>query len=522
MTFGNCFCSARMPWFTRLLPLGFLAGIVVSSTCFAINDVGGPLIVFNDNGGWSWFQDERAIVDVSAGAAGKIIVSSVANASGTDGASRNGNVEVAALDLATNGVSRFTLSSGLQADDHDSAALLKLPDGRYLASYSKHSSDRVLHWRESTTPGSITDWGPESTYSESGGTTYSNLAYLSASGDVFDFHRVAGAVGGYDPNYLTWNLDTQSGFEFGGRLLTGPEGNDGSSDRPYVRYTSNGVNRIDFITTDAHPRNLISNSVYHGYIEYEPTGTYGVYKSDGTRLGDLSQATTSPYHASDFTPLLVGNTVSPTNGLLMTRAWTTDVQLDSAGMPYAVFTARVNDNASDHRFFYGRYTESGWQIHELAKAGGFLYSGENDYTGLAALDPADPNRLYISTKIDPRSDVALARYEIFEGNTNNAGASWIWQPITYNSTIDNIRPIVPKWDSTHSALLWLRGTYTSYTNYNLSVVGLTQITPLAGGGPSSGPPQAFPVTGPWQNAVGVGDGPISAQLLFAYRRRRKL
>ena len=167
----------------------------------------------------------------------------------------------------------------------------------------------------------------------------------------------------------------------------------------------------------------MTTTAYHGYIEYEPAGTYGVYKSDGTRLGDLSQATTSPYHASDFTPLLVGNTVSPTNGLLMTRAWTTDVQLDSAGMPYAVFTARVNDNASDHRFFYGRYTESGWQIHELAKAGGFLYSGENDYTGLAALDPADPNRLYISTKIDPRSDVALARYEIFEGNTNNAGAA---------------------------------------------------------------------------------------------------
>ena len=44
-----------------------------------------------------------------------------------------------------------------------------------------------------------------------------------------------------------------------------------------------------------------------------------------------------------------------------------------SGKPYAVFTARVNDNASDHRFFYGRYTGSGWDVHELAKAGGFLY-----------------------------------------------------------------------------------------------------------------------------------------------------
>ena len=216
------------------------------------------------------------------GRAGQIILSSVGNANGTGGASRNGDVEVTSYDLATAALNHFTLADNLEADDHDSAALLKLPDGHFLSSYSKHSGDSVIHWRISTSPGSIAAWGPESTYSESGGTTYSNLTYLSASGDVFDFHRVAGAVGGFDPNYLKWDLPTQSGFSFGGRLLTGPEGNSGSSDRPYVRYTSNGVDRIDFITTDAHPRNQLSNSVYHGYIQYEGGSSYGVYKSDGT------------------------------------------------------------------------------------------------------------------------------------------------------------------------------------------------------------------------------------------------
>ena len=142
---------------------------------------------------------------------------------------------------------------------------------------------------------------------------------------------MAGAAGGFDPNYLKWNLATQSGFSFGGRLLTGPEGNSGGSDRPYVRYTSNGVDRIDFITTDAHPRNQLSNSVYHGYIQYEGSDNYGIYKSDGTRLRRLSETTTSPYKASNFTPLLVGNTVSPANNLLMTRGWTTDVELDAVG-----------------------------------------------------------------------------------------------------------------------------------------------------------------------------------------------
>jgi hypothetical protein len=44
--------------------------------------------------------------------------------------------------------------------------------------------------------------------------------------------------------------------------------------------------------------------------------------------------------------------------------------------------------------------------------------------------------------------------------------------VTARSTVDNIRPIVPKWDSTHTALLWLNGTYTTAQNYAMKVVGL--------------------------------------------------
>ena len=137
-----------------------------------------------------------------------------------------------------------------------------------------------------------------------GSTTYSNLYYLSKTNTIFDFHRDGGR--GFDPNYLLWNLGSASRFSYGGHLLTGPEGNAGNSDRPYLRYASNGIDRIHFITTDHHPRNLVSNSIYHGYIKCEHNG-YGVYRSDGTRLGDLSTSTTSPYKASDFTTLFAGN-----------------------------------------------------------------------------------------------------------------------------------------------------------------------------------------------------------------------
>jgi hypothetical protein len=140
------------------------------------------------------------------------------------------------------------------------------------------------------------------------------------------------------------------------------------------------------------------------------------------------------------------------------------------------FTARVNDSDLDHRFFYARYTRDAWNTHELAKAGGCLYSPENDYTGLAALDPNDPDRLFISTNIDPRIDIALPHYEIFQGTTSNGGSSWTWLPITYESSVDNLRPVVPR--GARTVLLWMRGEYNSYTNYNTCIVGLTKTVPM--------------------------------------------
>lgn len=429
--------------------------------------VSGELITFNDNGGWSWFESERVVFDK---AHDKIVLSSVANAAGAGGAARHGDVEVVSYDLGSHAPQKFTLSKQLEADDHDSAALLVLPDGRYLASYSKHSADNRLRYRVSMKSGDASAWQPEQAYQAAAGTTYSNLNYLAKSNTVFDFHRDHGR--GFDPNYVLWPLDDADGFKYGGRLFTGPEGNRGNKDRPYVRYVGNGIDRVHFLTTDHHPRNLKSNGLYHGYVQFEGGGKYGVYKTDGTRLGDLSTSEKSPYAARDFTPLLKGDEVSPANELRMTRGWSTDIELDSAGWPFVIFTARVEDNDEDHRFFYGRYLDGKWQVHELARAGGHLYESENDYTGLAALDPNDPGRVFISSKIDPRDQKTLPHYEIFEGRSSDGGASWKWLPITANSSVDNIRPVVPRGGGGVTALVWMRGRYDTYTKYKTTIVGV--------------------------------------------------
>ena len=44
--------------------------------------------------------------------------------------------------------------------------------------------------------------------------------------------------------------------------------------------------------------------------------------------------------------------------------------------------------------------------------------------------------------------------------------------MTHDSTLDNLRPIVPQTAGRDELLLWLRGSYRAYTDYALEAVGL--------------------------------------------------
>jgi len=81
-------------------------------------------------------------------------------------------------------------------------------------------------------------------------------------------------------------------------------------------------------------------------------------------------------------------------------------------------------------------------------------------------DPNNPNVVYMSSNIDPRTDTATDKYELYKGFTNDFGKKWNWTAITENSTMDNLRPVVPKWNGQNTAVTWLRGTYSTYVNWN--------------------------------------------------------
>jgi len=290
-----------MSWHAHKLHLQLtvitLVGLVARSA-MAITEVNGSLITFNPNGGWSWFQDPRVIVDNN-----QLIIGSVAGTSAA-GVSA-GDIRVTSYNLTSQLANTFTLHSALQQDDHDVPALVTLPDGRYMAIYQQHGNDNLARWRISTNPGSIAAWGTEQTgnanpANDGNGNTYANPFYLSVDSTLYNFSRSVG----YDPNYSTFtglNLTNDSSltFHYGGHFMywinpnNGVNGATGGAGRPYVKYASNGVDKIWFVNTEDHPQNYF-NSLYAGYMSFDASGVGTVHRSDGSLIpgsnGQLSTA----------------------------------------------------------------------------------------------------------------------------------------------------------------------------------------------------------------------------------------
>ncbi len=418
-------------------------------------------IKFSDNGAWSWFQDERAVVDP---AAGRLIVGSTANRLGTGGLSKDGDVDVTFVDIATRRPTRsFTLRDHLvttstqSGDDHNTSALLVRPDGAYLAMYAGHNNDYYSRYRIYKnglwSPERVFDWSTETPGGSDFPVTYSNLFYLSAERRVYNIARSADR----SPNFMVSN-DLGETWRYGGQL-TEAKTRVGYVDG-YFKYTDNGVDRIDFIATEHHPRDF-NTSIYHGFIKGGKS-----HATDG-RVVDGSIFDRRAPSVDQFTRVFRAGTV--VRGQPMTHTWTTDVQTYRDGTITALFKARAGDSLEDQRIFYARNDGHGWKWQYIAKAGPSLCPSEQDYTGLGALDPTDPKRVYISTPIDPRDGESTGVHEIYSGKLK--AGRWHWRVITQGSSVDNLRPIMPESNARNRVLLWMRGTYNCASSYDVDIVG---------------------------------------------------
>ena len=445
--------------------------------------------LLDDNGGWCWFQDQRAIFTTD----GRLLVSSAAVSTGTGGDTRSGSVEITNRELATGRTWVDTLYRGVTSDDHNAAGLVQLPNGRIEALFTDHSVTPYIHpthlgprdlsWTRDPLiyrpEADVID--PSTGLTRKSGVTYSNLLFLAdengGRGRLYDFFRSHG-----ERPHVTWSDDNGVTWAKGGELL--------NRFRAYTRYTSDGHKRIWFITTDGHPTILNGTSLYAGYIQGGR-----VHRSDGVDVGSVTGSV-------DPARLTVVARGVPGSAAKQVDYWGADIELDPAtGNPVVTFSDRhpgdspVAGRQWTHDYFYGRWTGSTWNVSRLSAGGSELYSGpmnsQPDYTGLSAIDPADPNHVFVSTDVDPVTNRPLIsaadgrpHWEISEGRSGDGGRTWSWSSVTQNSTVDNIRPIVPKPLNGNRALLWLRGSYPDFSRYDLDVVGTIE--------PSASPPPVGP------------------------------
>ncbi|HZL35776.1 MAG TPA: GDSL-type esterase/lipase family protein [Tepidisphaeraceae bacterium] len=438
------------------------------------------LIVFNDNGAWCWFQDPRVIHDP---ANDTLLIASIASFEGKAGDQRAGDVDVVSFRLKDQTKSRVVLHHALlPQDDHNTPALFIRPDGRYLAMYSRHNQDSFSYWRISTRPHDVSQWGPERSFdwtpflNKTNHVTYHNLFYLSAQKRTYDFSRAANT----DPTILT-SPDYGDTWEYGGKLLTNSRVGYVNG---YTKYASNGVDRIDFITTDHHPRDF-NNNIYHGYVRGGK-----LYTGDGIVVEE-NVLHSQGRSQTALTKVFAAGTVL--KHARLTHAWTVCLRRDTKGRLFALLTARANDepensNFSDHRLLYAAFDGGKWHVHEAARLGACLWPAEQDYTGLADVDPAHPEVIYVSTPIDPRDGKPLKRHEIFRGTTGNDGETWAWTALTSHSPVDNLRPIVCSWSPSRRAILWFRGTMNRSQHYDCAIVGIIEHDRQTTAPPRSSPP----------------------------------
>jgi hypothetical protein len=359
-------------------------------------------------------------------------------------------------------------------------------------------------------------WGAEQTSTvnithDGNGNTYTNPFYLSVPNIVYSFSRAIG----YDTSYSKWaglgstdksGVINASNFSYGGHFQYWKNPSNSGNGRPYVKYASNGTDTIWLTMTEDSPQNYV-NSLYVGYAKFDSAGSGAVYTSTGTALGSIStetapsssQANTGSsiasgsgysYQPAQFTPIAKANTNYNNLDLSSSSpygagyaAWASSMRLDSNGKPYLGFliarNATISGYGNNLEYGYARLVNDTWKVSRIGYAGYALYSGQNQYAGLIAVDPLDPNKVYFPANVDPVTKADLLgpdgkrHWQIFSGTTDG-GATWSFTQLT-NTSSDNVRPIIAE-GSRKEALLWMQGTHTTYTNYNTNIIGLVQFT----------------------------------------------
>lgn len=422
-----------------------------------------PFTVFMQDGGWCWYQAPRAIAHDN-----KLFIGSVRGHG-------DGEALVGVYDLKANKqIGTSIMQSKFQRDDHNSPVFYVRPDNKVLAVYARHHKERY-HFSRVVDPKTPLNWSEEKKIeSQQAGkekVTYMNLYHLQDEGTLYNFYRFIE----FNPTFAT---SKDHGDTWGDPVHFVQSEVEGRQ-RPYPRYASNGKDTIFASITDGHPRNF-GNSLY--YFEFRD-GKY--FKADGTYIKDLAKD--GPIRPSETEMIYQGSmTKDKPEGFesVPNAAWTSSIAIDEKGYPHIGYTLYLSGD--DHRYRIASWDGKKWIDREVAYGGNYLYPRESSYTGLITLDPVDPTVVYISTDVHPTTGKDLGgEHEIYKAKitASDNTQTVLWEPVTKNSPVSNLRPVIlhdydkEKGSGKRNAkriVLWNRGVFHTYANYQLDTVGLIE------------------------------------------------
>ena len=405
----------------------------------------------SEEGAWCWFADPRAIHYTNAD--GSI------NASYIGYIDVHGNVKAMQIDHNTGRRTEVLVRSYFQPDDHNNPTFLVLPDERVLIIYSRHTDEPAFYYRVSKRPGDISVLGEEKCIVTNHNTTYPSPFLMSD--DPEHFYLCWRGLG-WHPTIARLTLPDE---EDNVQIAWGPyQMVQSTGARPYAKYYSNGKDKLYMTYTTGHPDNEWPNWLYFNVInlnaEKQTDGTVAVSPTlediKGNHLSVIADGKFRVNKSAEYKQTYPYTLVdAPTNS----RAWVWQIACDTEGLP-AIAMVRIDRSKNQHQYYYAKWTGEAWRLTDLADGGGRFHPSNTEYcySGGEALDPANPNVIYLSIPTKGRTGKSI--HEIWRYTLNNQGQVVMKEQVTRNSEKNNVRPFVlPGSEGSPLRLMWMHGDY---------------------------------------------------------------
>ncbi len=404
------------------------------------------------NGCWTWFNDPRGYYSSTYSA---IYMGAVTTA---------GDMDAYKYDIVEQSLQRFRLHSTLEVDDHDVPSLLVLNaagsnPGKVLACYSKHTGQSYAIL--SSSAGDIRAWGGEVTIG-----TPESYVQLYQTGDtartIYWFFRDGAVAGSYNWSFRT-STDGAATWATKVALLDATTLGNG-----YIRSFQNGASRIDFLVTRVIPAGAGANDLYHFYMTVAADGTRAFFKTDGTSLGGDAAL---PLDTADLTTVLA-----------TTNSWVWDGNAYGSDLygVFAIFSGGATNPV--HEYYRCKWNGSAWSTEKITDGGttaaeDWLYATQISYSGGVALDPSDPDTVYLSSEY-AAGDFRMEKWQ-------RIAAVWTKTSDVTGAATKNARPIFVRGSGATPRCLFWGGTYTSFTSYSTSLYADPALTLVGPAKPAS-------------------------------------